>query len=95
MSMSSLLKPGDLAISTAGRDKGRIFLITEIDKEFVFIVDGKLRKVGNPKKKNKKHLKKVLTDGLIDLSARIQKGECVGNERICRAIKTQTKKQED
>ena len=95
MSMSSLLNPGDLVISTAGRDKGRIFLVTEIDNKFVFIIDGKLRKVGKPKKKNKKHLKKVLTGGLIYLSERIQKGECVGNERICRAIKTQTKKHED
>ena len=93
--MDSLLKLGDLVISKAGRDKGKIFLVTKVDEKFVFVVDGKLRKVYKPKKKNQKHLKKVFTDGLNDLSERIQKGECVGNKRICRAIKTQTKKQED
>ncbi len=93
--MNSSLKLGDLAISTAGRDKGSIFLITEVEEKFVLIVDGKLRKVLKPKKKNKKHLKKIFNDGLSNLSERIQKGECVGNKRICRAIKTQTKKQED
>ena len=83
---------GDLVISTAGRDKGKIFLVTQVSGQFAYIVDGKLRKVLKPKKKNQKHLKKVLAVGLIDLSEKIQKGECVGNMRICRAIKTQTQK---
>ena len=93
--MNSLLKLGDLAISIAGRDKGKIFLVTEVNEKYVLVVDGKLRKINKPKKKNQKHLKKVLTGGLKDLAEIILKGECVGNKRICRAIKTQTKKQED
>lgn len=43
--------------SKAGRDKGEVFLIINIiNKENVLIVDGKLRKLANPKLKKIKHL---------------------------------------
>lgn len=48
---------GALALSTAGRDRGRPFLIVGMtDDGTALIADGKLRKVGNPKKKKLKHL---------------------------------------
>lgn len=45
--------PGQLVFSKAGRDKGKKFIITAVDKDsgYVYIVDGKLRRVENPKKK--------------------------------------------
>lgn len=49
---------GTVAISLAGRDKGRYFVIIEvIDESYVKIADGSLRKVDNAKKKKLKHLK--------------------------------------
>ncbi|MCK9217356.1 MAG: RNA-binding protein [Firmicutes bacterium] len=54
------IEPGQVVISKAGRDKGRKFIILkEIDKDYVYIVDGCLRKVEKPKKKKIKHLKIV------------------------------------
>ncbi len=48
---------GQVVKSRAGRDKGKIFLVIDIiDGENVFIVDGNLRKLDNPKKKKIKHL---------------------------------------
>ena len=48
---------GQVVMSKAGRDKGRIFLVHEIiDREYVFIIDGDLRKLDNPKRKKIKHL---------------------------------------
>lgn len=48
---------GQVVMSKAGRDKGRIFLVQDIiDAEHVFIIDGDLRKLDNPKKKKIKHL---------------------------------------
>lgn len=48
---------GRVAVSKAGRDKNRCFLICEIvDDEFVLVVDGALRKLSRPKKKKLKHL---------------------------------------
>ncbi len=46
--------------SKAGRDRDRIFLIFEIiDENYVYIVDGDLRRLENPKKKKIKHLEKI------------------------------------
>lgn len=51
------LKVGQVVKSKAGRDKGRVFLIFDIiDNEYVFIIDGDLRRLDNPKKKKIKHL---------------------------------------
>lgn len=51
------LEKGQLVKSKAGRDKGRLFIIKEIiNDKHVYIMDGKLRKVSNPKKKKIKHL---------------------------------------
>ncbi len=48
---------GTVVYSKAGRDAKRLFIILEvIDKEYVYISDGTLRKVEKPKKKKLKHL---------------------------------------
>lgn len=52
------IKVGQLVCSKAGRDKGQYFLVFEsINESFILVVDGKVRKVENPKKKNIKHLR--------------------------------------
>lgn len=51
------LSIGQIVKSRAGRDKGGVFLVYElVDNEYVLLVDGKLRKIDNPKKKKQKHL---------------------------------------
>lgn len=48
---------GRLARSKAGRDKGRLCVVTEVlDENFVLTQDGRLRTLDRPKKKRKKHL---------------------------------------
>ncbi len=57
MDSTSDISIGQVVKSRAGRDKGRIFLILEIvDNQFVYVVDGDLRKLDSPKKKKMKHL---------------------------------------
>ena len=83
-------------VSTAGRDKGKTFLIVNVDSENAYLVNGKERKTNKPKKKKLKHIDSVLVAGEIELAIKIQKGEPVGNERLRRLIKAQTQKiQED
>lgn len=49
---------GRVAISKAGRDKDRPFLIVGmVDEEYVLLVDGCLRKLAKPKKKKRKHIR--------------------------------------
>jgi len=51
------LKSGIAAISRAGRDKGRVYVVLcELDADFVTVCDGRLRPLERPKKKRRKHL---------------------------------------
>lgn len=56
---------GQVVHSTAGRDKGRYFIVVGlIDHNYVLVADGGLRKINNPKKKKVKHL--VFHDTIAD-----------------------------
>jgi len=50
------LKTGQVVKSLAGRDKGRLYLIIGFAGNRTLLADGRCRTVGNPKKKNPKHL---------------------------------------
>jgi ribosomal protein L14E/L6E/L27E len=68
---------GQYVKSIAGRDNGNIFIVKEIiDDKFVKIIDGDLRKVESPKKKNIKHLQK------IDKVSRLIKETIEGNKKV-------------
>ncbi len=59
----------------AGHDKGKMFIVVKCDKDRVWLSDGKLRTIADPKKKNVKHIqpvKKILLteDGLTDQEIR-------------------------
>ena len=66
------LVKGQVVRAIKGRDKGRIQLVIDLlDESHVLVVDGKRRKIKNPKKKKIKHLQKsntvlVLEDALSD-----------------------------
>ena len=61
----SLLK-GQVVRSKKGRDEGKVFVIIDIiDKDYLYLVDGKLRKLDRPKKKKVKHL--YIYKDIIDL----------------------------
>lgn len=47
---------GMLAKSLAGHDKDNIYYIEGFDSQYIYLVDGRLRKSGNPKKKKGKHI---------------------------------------
>ena len=45
----------DIVKSIAGRDKGKLFFVLDVEDEFFLLADGKTRKVENPKRKKRKH----------------------------------------
>lgn len=52
------IKIGQVVQSKAGRDANKYFIIVEkVDNQNVKIVDGKIRKIQNPKQKKIKHIK--------------------------------------
>ena len=46
----------DVVFSLAGHDKGREYVVLNTDSSNALIVDGKTRKLTNPKRKSLKHL---------------------------------------
>lgn len=54
-----------LALSTAGHDRGTLYLVLKEDGESVLLADGKLRKLARPKRKNRKHVM-FLPEGLTE-----------------------------
>lgn len=51
-----MMEKGKIIISKSGRDKGKWFTVIKTEGNFVYIANGKLRKIENPKKKNIKHI---------------------------------------
>ena len=68
------IKLGSVVISSAGHDRGRPMVVVGADGGFVFVADGKERKLDSPKKKNIKHVRKTLStielEGLTDKKLR-------------------------
>lgn len=50
---------GDLVLCNAGREKDRLMCVTAFDEKYVYVCDGKERKLDNPKRKNLKHIIKT------------------------------------
>ena len=58
--MQDAYKNGDIVLATAGRDEKRFFVVISVpDELYVYIADGKSRRVDNPKKKKIKHIKLI------------------------------------
>ena len=53
------LKEGMLVKSLAGHDKGRIYVISRGDGEYVYLLDGDRRILGQEKKKNRRHVQLI------------------------------------
>ena len=54
--VKELYQKGQIVFSISGRDKGRAFIIYDYNDEYVFIVDGDVRKLDKPKKKKIIHI---------------------------------------
>ena len=51
-----MIPVGTIVKAKAGRDKEGFFVVVKSEDKWVYIADGKRRKVQNPKKKNPVHL---------------------------------------
>ena len=50
-----MYEAGMLARSKAGHDKAQMYIIKEVDDTYVYLVDGRIRTLGHPKKKKQRH----------------------------------------
>ena len=67
---------GDIVVCTAGREKEKLMCVTEYDGKYVYVCDGKERKLGAPKRKNPKHIAKTdkhYTDSMFSTDRALRK----------------------
>ncbi len=77
---------GQIVLSKAGRDAGKIFVVTGlIDASYVLISDGNSRRLENPKKKKLRHL--TITDNVNEaIAQKISSGEKCTNAEVRKAL---------
>ena len=81
------ISKSDIIESLAGRDKGKLFYVMDVEENYVLIADGKGRKLENPKRKKLKHVRRVSrTETRVAL--KIQNGDKVLNSELRRDLAT-------
>ena len=75
----------DVVVSTAGRDMGQLFYVLEADDTYLTLADGKGRTIEKPKRKKRKHTKKVLRSE-TRVAAKIRTGDKVLNSELRRDL---------
>ena len=60
------MKKGSVVKSLKGHDEGSVYIVIRTDGDYAFVCDGKNKLLGNPKRKNFKHLECIGKE--IDLS---------------------------
>ena len=65
---------GRKAVSLCGRDAERVMLIVGTDGDFVFLADGRTRRLSSPKAKRRKHVL-LLPDEIPEAAELIRSGK--------------------
>jgi len=81
-----------LIVSKAGRDKGQLFYVIDTDEQYVYLADGKSRKLEKPKRKKRKHIEQIpRTESRI--AEKIRNGEKVLNSELRKELASFGQKQ--
>ena len=81
------ISKSDIVISLAGRDKGKLFYVIKTEDNFVYLADGKGRKLENPKRKKLKHVRRVSRTE-TRVATKILNGDKVLNSELRRDLAT-------
>ena len=82
----------DVVRSCAGRDSGQLFFVVELDESYVYLADGKSRKLEKPKRKKRKHVQAAFqTESRI--AEKIRNGEKVLNSELRKELASLGQKQ--
>jgi len=75
----------DVVVSTAGRDQGKLFYVIGTDPVYLVLANGKDRTLDKPKRKKRKHVRKVLRPE-TRVAAKISAGDKVLNSELRRDL---------
>ena len=77
--------PPYIVQSLAGHDKGRLFYVLRAEDDFAGLVDGKLRRLSNPKRKRRKHLA-FMAEGASPVAEKIRLGVSVTDRQVYKSL---------
>lgn len=77
---------GMLAFSKAGHDNGDLYVIIKVDKEYVYLANGKNHSFEKPKRKNVKHIQ-IIKYIEKSIHEKLKENSKIQNEDIKRVIK--------
>ena len=81
-----------LVVSKAGRDQGQLFYVVDTDEQYVYLADGKSRRLEKPKRKKRKHMEQIpRTESRI--AEKIRNGEKVLNSELRKELASFGQKQ--
>lgn len=76
---------GMLVRSKSGHDQGKVYVIIDMQEEYLYLVDGKIRTLSKPKMKKIKHVQRI--DIVIEEIVTKKMNNTLIDETIKRAIK--------
>lgn len=71
--------------SDAGRDRGKLFFVLDVEGEYLLLADGRSRKVESPKRKKRRHVLFVAAED-SRLAEKIKGEEKITNSELRRAL---------
>ena len=75
----------DVVQATAGRDLGKCFFVIKTENEYLLLANGKDRTLEKPKRKKRKHVRKVLRPE-TRVAEKISSGDKVLNSELRRDL---------
>ena len=75
----------DVVIATSGRDTGGIYYVIQEDPTYLYLANGKDRTLDKPKRKKRKHVRKVLRSE-TRVAAKLLSGDKVLNSELRRDL---------
>ena len=80
------IEKSNIVRSGAGRDKGKLFVVLDVEGEYLLLADGKSRKLEAPKRKKRRHVSFVAAADENRLSKKIRGEEKITNSELRRAL---------
>lgn len=78
---------GQVVYSKSGRDKRRPFIVVDFDEQYVYLVDGDLRKLEKPKKKKFMHVQ-IVNVVIEDIKQRLENDDYLNDADFRKALQT-------
>lgn len=84
--MTERISVSDIAQSLAGRDKEQYYYVVKTEDKYVYVVNGKQKKVAQPKRKKRKHIMRAVLQSESPVAVKLQRGDIVLDSEIRRAL---------